>query len=145
MPRSWSTLLNEDKNLSTSATWRTSRQTEGPSTTAVCSDSILYCPECISCFGFLKKAAIRHRLENLNIPQTGAFLIGNVLNTTLTNQNCIQVEVKTRMKLGNACYHSVQKLLSSCLLSKNLKIKMYRTMILPVVLYGCESWSLTSR
>ena len=45
----------------------------------------------------------------------------------------------------NACYHSVQKLLSSRLLSKNLKIKIYRTIILPVVLYGCEAWSLTLR
>jgi len=48
-------------------------------------------------------------------------------------------------KLGNACYHSVQNLLSSRLLSKNLKIKIYRTIILPVVLYGCETWSLTLR
>ena len=41
--------------------------------------------------------------------------------------------IKSRLKLGNACYHSVQKLLSSSLLSKNLKIKIYRTIILPVV------------
>jgi hypothetical protein len=47
--------------------------------------------------------------------------------------------------LGNACYHSVQNLLSSCLLSRNLKIKIYKTIILPVVLYGCETWSLTLR
>ena len=39
----------------------------------------------------------------------------------------------------------MQKLLSSSLLSKNLKIKIYITIILPVVLYGCESWSLTLR
>ena len=39
------------------------------------------------------------------------------LGTNLTYQNCIQVEVRSRLKLGNACYHSVQKLLSSCLLS----------------------------
>ena len=45
----------------------------------------------------------------------------------------------------NACYHSVQNILSSSLLSKNLKIKIYRTIILPVVLYGCETWSLTLR
>ena len=44
-----------------------------------------------------------------------------------------------------ACYHSVQNLLSFRLLSKNLKIKIYRTIILPVVLYGCETWSLTLR
>ena len=49
------------------------------------------------------------------------------------------------MKLGNACYHSVQNLLSASLLSKNLKNKIYRTIILPVVLYGCETWSLTLR
>ena len=47
------------------------------------------------------------------------------------------------MRSGNACYHSVQNLLSFRLLSKNLKI--YRTIILPVDLYGCETWSLTLR
>jgi len=44
----------------------------------------------------------------------------------------------------NACYHSVQNLLSSRLLSKTLKLKIYRTIIFPV-LYGCETWSLTLR
>ena len=67
------------------------------------------------------------------------------LGTTLTNQNSIQEEIKSRLKLGNACYYSVQNLLSSSLLSKTLKIKIYRTIILPVVLYGCETWSLTKR
>jgi hypothetical protein len=66
------------------------------------------------------------------------------LGTTLTNQNSIQAEIKSRLKLGNACYYSVQDLLSSRLLSKNLKIKIYRTIILPV-LYGFEAWSLTLR
>ena len=67
------------------------------------------------------------------------------LGTTITNENSIQEEIKSRLKSGNACYYSVQNLLSSSLLSKNLKIKMYRTIILPVVLYGCETWSLTLR
>jgi len=49
------------------------------------------------------------------------------------------------LKSGNACYHSVQNILSSMLLSKKLKIKIYRIIILPVVLYGCETWSLTLR
>jgi len=53
--------------------------------------------------------------------------------------------VCSRLKLGNACYYSVQNLLSCRLLSKNLKIKIYRTIILPVVLYGCKTWSLTLR
>ena len=67
------------------------------------------------------------------------------LGTALTNQNSIQEEIKSRLKLGNACYYSVQNLLSSRLLSKNLKIKIYRIIILPVVLYGCETWSLILR
>jgi hypothetical protein len=67
------------------------------------------------------------------------------LGTTVTNQNYIQEELKNILKSGNACYHSVQDLLSSILLSKNTKIKIYRTIMLPVVLYGCETWSLTSR
>jgi len=61
------------------------------------------------------------------------------------NQNSIPGEIKSRLRSGNACYHSVQNLLSSRLLSKNLKIEIYRTIILPVVLYGCETWSLTLR
>ena len=67
------------------------------------------------------------------------------LGTTLTNQISIQEEIKSRLKSGNACYHSVQNLLSSSLLSKNLKIKIYRIIILPVVLYGRETSSLTLR
>ena len=59
------------------------------------------------------------------------------LGTTLTNQNSIAEEIKSRLDSGNACYHSVHNFLSSRLLSKNLKIKIYRTVILPVVLYGC--------
>jgi hypothetical protein len=67
------------------------------------------------------------------------------LGTTLTNQNSIQEEIKSRLKSGNACYHLAQNLLPTSLLSKHLKIKIYRTILLPVVLYGCETWSLTLR
>ena len=67
------------------------------------------------------------------------------LETTLTNQNSLQEEIKSRLKSGNACYRSVQYPLPSSLLSKNIKIKINRTIILPVVLYGCETWSLTLR
>jgi hypothetical protein len=55
----------------------------------------------------------------------------------------IQEEIKRRFNSGNACYHSVQNLLSASLLSKNKKIKIYKTVILSVVPYGCETWSLT--
>ena len=61
------------------------------------------------------------------------------LGTTLTNQTSIQEEIKSRLNLGNACYYAVQSLLSSRLLSKNLKTKIYRTIIFLVVLYGCEA------
>jgi hypothetical protein len=67
------------------------------------------------------------------------------LGTTLTNRNSIQEEIKSRLNSGNACYHSVQHLLSSSLLFKNTKIKIYRSIVLPVFLYGCETWSLTLR
>jgi len=60
------------------------------------------------------------------------------LGKTLTNRNSILEGSKSSLKSGNACYHSVLNLLSSGLLSKNLKIKIYRIIILPVVLYGCE-------
>ena len=52
------------------------------------------------------------------------------------------VKYESRLKSGNACYYVVQNCRSS-VLSKNTKIKIYRTKILPVVLYGCETWSLT--
>jgi hypothetical protein len=67
------------------------------------------------------------------------------LRTTITNQNLIQEEIKRRLNSGNVCYHSVQKFWSSRLLSKKIKIRIYKTIILPVVLYGCEIWSLTLR
>jgi len=66
------------------------------------------------------------------------------LGTTVTHQNSIPEEIKSRLRLGNACYHSVQNLMSSRLLSKNLKIKIYRTITLSI-LYECETWSLTLR
>jgi hypothetical protein len=51
--------------------------------------------------------------------------------------------IKSRLNSGNACYHSVQSLLPSRLLSRNVKVKPHKTIILPVVLYGYETWSLT--
>ena len=60
------------------------------------------------------------------------------LGTTLTNQNAIQEEIKSRLRSGNACCHSVQNLLSSRLLSKNFKIKIYRTIILPIFCMGVK-------
>jgi hypothetical protein len=63
------------------------------------------------------------------------------LRTTLTNRNFIREEIKRRLNSGNACYHSVQNLLSSHLLAKHIKFTKYKTIILPVVLSGCGTWS----
>jgi hypothetical protein len=57
------------------------------------------------------------------------------LGTALTNQNCIDEEIKCRLNPGNACYLSVQNLLSACLLSKNIQIKIYKTISVACCLY----------
>jgi hypothetical protein len=68
------------------------------------------------------------------------------LGMTITNQNLIQEEIKRRLNSGNACYHSVvQNLLPSRLPIKNIKIRIYRAIILPLVLYGYETWSRALR
>jgi hypothetical protein len=78
-------------------------------------------------------------------------LIGSIypqlkyLVTVLTNQNSNHEDIKSRLKSGNACHLSVQNILSSGLLSKNIKINKYRSIISPFVLCGFETWSLTLR
>jgi hypothetical protein len=63
----------------------------------------------------------------------------------LTNQNCIYEEIKSRLNSGNVCYNAIRNLLSFRLISINVKFKLYKTITLPFVLYGCETWSLTSK
>ena len=65
--------------------------------------------------------------------------------TALTPHNPIHEEIKSRFNSGNACYQSAQNLLSSSLLSKNLKMKIYSTVILPVVCMGVKLGSITLR
>jgi len=75
------------------------------------------------------------KIDNSSIERVEAF---KYLGTTLTNKNSIQEEIKSRLKLRNDCYYSVQNLLSSSLLSKKLKIKMYRTIILSLFYMGVK-------
>ncbi|KAJ4439309.1 hypothetical protein ANN_07431 [Periplaneta americana] len=82
------------------------------------------------------------RNGNLSFEEVEKF---KYLGATVTNINDTREEIKHRINMGNACYYSVEKLLSSSLLSKNLKVRIYKTVILPVVLYGCETWTLTLR
>jgi hypothetical protein len=88
-----------------------------------------------------QKAGQRHsiKIANRSFEAVANF---RYLGTTLTDQNCMHEEIKSRLNSENACYHSVQSL-SSRLLSRNVKVKIYKTIILPVVSYGCETWSLT--
>jgi hypothetical protein len=67
------------------------------------------------------------------------------LGTRPTDQNYMQEEIKSGLNLGDASYHSVHSFLSSYLLSRNVKVKIYRTIMLPVILYCCETWPLTLR
>jgi hypothetical protein len=88
-----------------------------------------------------KKAGQKHRIKIVNRFFEGVTKF-KYLGTTITDQNCMQEE---ELNSGNACYHSVQSILSSRLLSRNVKVKIYKTIILPVVLYGCETWSVALR
>jgi hypothetical protein len=58
-------------------------------------------------------------------------------NFVLNCASFIQEEINSRLNSGIPCYHLIQNLLSPCLLSKNIKIRIYKTTLLPVVLYGC--------
>ena len=90
-----------------------------------------------------------------NIIQNQNIVIGNLSfenvekfrypGVTVTNTNDIREEIKRRINMRNTCYYSLEKILSSYLLSKKLKVNTYRTIILPVVLYGCKTLSLTLR
>ena len=68
----------------------------------------------------------------------------NILfDNLVSGEISIQGKIKSRSKSRNNCYHSVLNPISSILLPKNIKIMIPRTIILPVVWYGCETWSLT--
>jgi hypothetical protein len=78
-------------------------------------------------------------IANRSFEDAGRF---KYLGTTLTDQNHMHEEIKRRLNSGNACYLSVQSLLSSRLLSGNVKVKIHKTMSLLVV-YGCETLYIT--
>jgi hypothetical protein len=84
-----------------------------------------------------QKAGQRHNIKIANSSFEGVAKLKYV-GATLTYQNCINEEIKTGLNSRNACNHSVQSILSSRLLSRNVKVNIYKTTVLPAVLYGCE-------
>jgi len=87
------------------------------------------------------------RIQNIKIDNNSFELAEEFkyLGNPSTNQNSIQKEIKCWWKSENACNDWVQNLLPCSLQSKNVQIKTNRTIILPAVLYGNETWSLTLR
>jgi hypothetical protein len=85
---------------------------------------------------YCQKAGQKHSIKTVNrsFECVAKF---KYLGTTLTDQKCMHKEIKSRLNSGNASYHLVQSLLSSHLLYRNVKIKVYKTLILPVVFHGC--------
>ena len=67
------------------------------------------------------------------------------LAITVTNTNDIREEIKRRINMGNARYYSLENILSSHLQSRKLKVNTYKIILLPAVLYGCETRSFTLR
>jgi hypothetical protein len=80
------------------------------------------------------KVGQRHSIKIANMSSENVAKF-KYMGTTLTDQNCIHEEIKSRLNSGNACYHSVQSLLSSCLLSRNVKVKIFKTVVISVNLY----------
>jgi hypothetical protein len=89
-----------------------------------------------------KKARQKHGIKIANRSFEGVAKF-KYLGAALIDQNCMEEEIKSRLNSGNACCYSVQCILSSHLLSRNVKVKIYKTIFLPVVLYECETLSLT--
>jgi hypothetical protein len=65
------------------------------------------------------------------------------LGTSITYDNDISVEINNRIISANRSYYGLKKQLKSHLLSTQTKNKLYKTLVRPVLMYGCESWSLT--
>jgi hypothetical protein len=82
------------------------------------------------------------RINNSDIERINKF---KYLGSIITNNNNISSEISHRINTGNTGYYGLRNILRSRLLKKDTKCKIYKTLIRPVVLYGCESWTLTKK
>jgi hypothetical protein len=89
-----------------------------------------------SCLEIIVQDEVNRKMDNGSFERVKDL---KYLGTTLMDKNSIEEVIKSSLKSGNACYHSVQNLLSSSSLSKNTEVKIHRTVSLPVVLYGYET------
>jgi hypothetical protein len=98
------------------------------------------------CIVISKKAWQKHSTKILNRSFECVAKFKYLRKTLIVrDQTCLKEEIKSRLNSGNACYHSAQSLQSFRLPSRNVNVKIYRTIILPLVLYGCKTWSLALR
>ena len=67
------------------------------------------------------------------------------LGSVMTGLNDIETEVKSKIAVGNKCYYALGPILKRRSISQTIKIHLYKTIIRPSVIYGAETWSLTSK
>jgi hypothetical protein len=67
------------------------------------------------------------------------------LEASITSQNEVEADIKGKIAAGNRCYRSFSKILGTRYISKNTKIRIYKTIIRPVVLHGSETWAITGK
>ena len=67
------------------------------------------------------------------------------LGSQFNQTNSTNSEIQTRILSGNRCYYVYEKLMKSKALNISSKLKIYKSLIRPVVTYGCDAWTLTTR
>jgi hypothetical protein len=67
------------------------------------------------------------------------------LGSVMTSFNDIETEIKSKIAVGNKCYYALGQILKIKSISQSIKIRIYKTIIRPVVIYGAETWTLTSK
>jgi hypothetical protein len=88
---------------------------------------------------------IKEKYVRINNRDTETVNQFKYLGSIITNNNDITLEISHRINRGNKCYYGLRNIFKSRLLKKDTKFKIYKTLIRPVVLYGCESWTLTKK